>query len=228
MDGFVSSFSELLQENYVIGALISFLVGAFVAFSPCSLSKIPLVIAYVGNVKGDSLKTDFWLSLVFTVGSALIYTVLGVAASLLGAGFLGNRIIYIFLGAVMLVMAVQISGLFNFIPTFDISGRNRKKGFLGAFIAGIFGGIAVTPCATPFLAVILSVLAYEQNVTYGAVLMLMYSLGNGILTLVAGTCTGFVRRLSENPGYARADRIIRIIFAFVLLAIGGYFIYLCV
>lgn len=225
MEQSVSFFSDILGENYVLGSLIAFLVGAFVAFSPCSLSKVPLVIAYVGNVKGESIKTDFWLSVFFTLGSAIIYTVLGVLASLIGISFLGNKIIFAVLGIIMVLMALEISGIFHIIPTFDISGKNHIKGYLGAFAAGIFGGIAVSPCATPFLVVILGVLASEQNVAYGIVLMLMYSLGNGILTLIAGTCVGFVRRMGDSPKYIMADRIIRWVLGIILLIIGAYFIY---
>lgn len=225
MERFVSFFSDILSGNYILACLITFLVGAFVAFSPCSLSKIPLVIAYVGNVKGESIKTDFWLSVFFTLGSAIIYTVLGVLASLIGINFLGNKIIFAVLGLIMVLMAIEISGFVHIIPTIDISGKNKFKGYFGAFIAGIFGGIAVSPCATPFLVVILGVLASEQNITYGIVLMLMYSLGNGILTLIAGTCVGFVKNMGENPKYILFDKIVRIILALILLAIGAYFIY---
>lgn len=205
---------------------MAFIVGALVAFSPCSLSKIPLVIAYVGNVKDNNVKTDFTLSLIFTIGSAIVYTVLGALASLLGASFLNSKIVYIILGLIMIVMALQISEIFNFIPTIDISGKNKKKGYFGALIAGMLGGVVVSPCATPFLIVILGVLAKEHNVTYGVILMLMYSLGNGILTLIAGTFTGFVKRLGESKKYLIFDKIIKIFFALVLGGIGFYFMYI--
>lgn len=222
----IDNFTQILHNNYLLGAIISFIVGALVAFSPCSLSKIPLVIAYVGNVKGKSVKTDFILSVIFTLGSAIIYTILGVVASLLGIGFLGNKIVYIILGLIMIIMSLQIGEIFNFIPTIDISDKNQQKGYFGAFIAGILGGVIVSPCATPFLVVILGVIAKEQNITYGVILMLMYSLGNGILTLIAGTSTGFVQRLGENKKYYVFDKIIKIILALILLAIGIYFMYL--
>jgi len=86
-------FSNILHTNYIFASFLAFIVGALVAFSPCSLSKIPLVIAYVGNVKDNNVKTDFTLSLIFTIGSAIVYTVLGALASLLGASFLNSKIV---------------------------------------------------------------------------------------------------------------------------------------
>ena len=216
---------DLVRNNYFFGALISFIIGALMAFTPCSLSKIPLVIAYVGNVHSDGVKTDFWLSVVFSVGSAILYTAFGVLASVVGSGFMISKWTFVLLGVVMLLMALQLTEIVSFIPTIDISHKNKKKGIIGAFIAGILGGLVMSPCATPFLVVILGIIASKHDIVYGVILMLMYSLGNGALTIIAGTYTGFVRKLKQNEAYGKFDKVMRWSLAIIVAIIGFYFLY---
>ena len=51
---------------------------------------------------------------------------------------------------------------------------------------------------------------------FGIVLLLCFSIGHAVLSVIAGTSVGLVRKLTESPRYARADKIIKIVLGTVI------------
>ncbi len=227
MDLLLEQLSTMMIESYWLAPLIAFLAGILTSFTPCSLSTIPLVISYVGGVDSRNTKKAFALSLIFAIGSAITFTLLGVVASMAGS-LIGTQASawYIFLGVLMVLMALQTWGIYDIIPSSYLISKNKTKGQLGAFIAGILGGIFSSPCSTPILIALLTIVASKGNLAYGVLLLLLYSIGHGILAVVAGTSVGFVQKLSENESYGKASVVIKAIMGSLILLIGFYMFYL--
>ena len=80
----LTALSELIAGNIWLAPLFALIAGVLTAFTPCSLSSVPLVIGYVGGTAQRETKKAFKLSLVFSLGMAVTFTTLGVLASLLG------------------------------------------------------------------------------------------------------------------------------------------------
>ncbi len=227
MDIFLDSLALLILESSWIAPLIAFLAGILTSFTPCSLSSIPLVIGYVGGTQVHDTKKSFLLSLIFAVGSAVAFTALGIIAATAGS-LLGNQsgMWYIFLGTLMVLMALQTWGIYDFIPSTALLSKNTRKGQSGAFIAGILGGIFSSPCSTPILIALLSIVATKGSLAYGALLLLLYSIGHGILAVAAGTSVGFVQKLLQNERYTKASTTVKIVLGTLILFIGFYMFYL--
>ncbi|NBK99221.1 MAG: cytochrome c biogenesis protein CcdA, partial [Erysipelotrichia bacterium] len=100
------------------------------------------------------------------------------------------------------------------------------KGYAGAFIAGILGGIFSSPCSTPVLIALLAIVAGKGSVIWGILLLLLYSIGHGILAIVAGTSIGFVQKLSSSGKYGKASTVLKIVMGALILLIGFYMFYL--
>lgn len=49
MDAILQKFGELISTNFALGVVIAFIAGILTVFTPCSLSSIPLIVAYVGG-----------------------------------------------------------------------------------------------------------------------------------------------------------------------------------
>jgi Thiol:disulfide interchange protein len=92
---------------------------------------------------------------------------------------------YLILGSLMILMALQTWGIFEIIPSSYLMSKNRKKGYLGAFIAGILGGIFSSPCSTPVLIALLAIVAGKGSIIWGASLLILYSIGHGLLALLS-------------------------------------------
>jgi cytochrome c biogenesis protein CcdA len=161
------------------------------------------------------------------LGSSITFTILGVAASLLGNLMGGaGKWWYILLGILMVLMAFQIFEIYEFIPSTYLMSKSTKKGYIGAVIAGILGGLFSSPCATPVLIVLLALVAGNGSIIWGTVLLLMYSIGHSALVIIAGTSMGAVRKLIQSEKYGRFSSVSKYIIGVLIALIGIYMFYL--
>ena len=165
------------------------------------MASVPLIVGYVGGIGERSTKRAFAYSAVFAVGTAITFISLGIIATSAGR-LIGNSspIWYLVLG--------------------------KKRGFVGAFLAGILGGIFSSPCSTPVLIALLAIVAGNGNLLWGILLMLLYSIGHSALVMVAGTSVGFVQRISGNTRYNKAETVLKVIMGTAILLIGFYMFWL--
>lgn len=223
----LDKLSEMIVQVGWLAPLFALLAGILSSFMPCSLSTIPLIVGYVGGTGQKNTKKAFALSLTFVAGSAVTFTTLGAIAAVAGK-YLGtfSGWWYIVLGVIMVLMAVQMWGIIEIIPSSYLVSKNKKRGFPGAFLAGILGGFFSSPCSTPVLIALLAMVAGHGNILWGMLLLLIYSLGHGVLAIIAGTSVGFVQKLSQNEKYSKFNNIFKIIMGAIILIIGFYMFYL--
>lgn len=227
IDTWLSSLSTMIENTVWLAPFVALLAGVLTSLTPCALSSVPLVIGYVGGAGGSDTKRSFRLSLTFASGMAVTFTALGTAASLLGK-LMGTSSTwwYLVLGVLMVLMALQTFEIYSFIPSTYLISKNTKKGYIGAFLAGVLGGIFSSPCATPVLVVLLGLVARSGNVVWGILLLLLYSVGHSVLVLIAGTSIGFVKKLTANEKYGVFSKYLKYIMGTAILFIGFYMFYL--
>lgn len=227
MTEILESLSRMIAESGWLAPVLALVAGILTSFTPCALSSIPLVVGYVGGTGQRDTKRAFWLSVTFAAGAAVTFTVLGVVASLAGK-LIGTSSSwwYIILGILMVLMALQTWGIFEIIPSSYLISKSKKKGFVGAFGAGILGGVFSSPCATPVLVALLALVAGKGNILWGILLLLLYAIGHGILAVIAGTSVGFVQKLSASNKYGKASTVLKIVMGTFILLIGFYMFYL--
>ncbi|MBU5612998.1 cytochrome c biogenesis CcdA family protein [Geomonas azotofigens] len=178
-----------------------FLAGVLSSASPCVLATIPLVVGFVGGYADGDRRRAFTLSLAFVVGLSLTFTAFGAAAGWFGTmfGTVGGRW-YLVAGIVALVMGGQLMGFYEVRLPLRFDYRPRQGGAIGAFLLGLFFGVVSSPCATPVLVVLLTVVATKGEVLYGVALLFTYAVGHCMLMLAAGTFTGFVESFAAARG----------------------------
>ncbi|MCL1873580.1 MAG: cytochrome c biogenesis protein CcdA [Clostridiales bacterium] len=227
IEHWLSFFSDLIGNNIWLAPLIAFAAGIVTSFSPCCLSAIPLAIGYVGGYAAGSSKKAFRYSLVFCLGQAATFAILGIAASMLGKILRSaGSWWYILLGILMLLMALQTWEIISIIPQSTLSGKNTRKGYIGAAIAGALAGFFCAPCATPVLVVLLAMVADTASLLKGAFLLIIYALGHSLLTLAAGSSIGFFGQMSRSANYKKANNAIKVLLGLVIMLLGFYMFYL--
>jgi len=223
----LEGLSALIKNSLWLAPLLAFLAGVLTSFTPCSLSSIPLIIGYVGGTGEKNTKRALKMSLTFVIGSAVTFTTLGVIAA--SAGKLigsGGKWWYIILGILMVLMALQTWGIFEIIPSSYLVSKNTKRGYIGALFAGVLGGIFSSPCSTPMLVVLLAVVAEKGSILWGIILLLFYSMGHGVLAIIAGTSVGAVQKLSRSKEYGKFSIVLKVVMGTLILLIGLYMFYL--
>jgi cytochrome c-type biogenesis protein len=221
--GLSESLGQIMQTRPILAYGASYLGGVIATCSPCILASIPLVIGFVGGYAGGNKKQAFIYSLTFVVGLALVMSALGAMAALMGTMFGDVGPYWYFIVAVILmVMGLQLTGVLKlklggnaqrFIP--------QRTGLLGALILGMLFGLVLSPCASPVLAVILTVAAVQGEVAYGSTLLFAYALGQGTLIILAGTFTGVINNFLQSRGAQAGARIQQVAGCLIFFA-GAY------
>ncbi len=216
-----------IRENIWIAPFLVLLAGVLTSVTPCSLSNIPLIVGFVGGVGEKNAKKAFAYSAVFSLGTAVTFVTLGVIASSLSILMARYMMYwYILLGVLMVLMALQTWEIFDIIPSANLIGKSKKKGFIGAFIAGLLGGIFASPCSTPVLIALLAIVSGKGSLILGILLMFLYSIGHSTLVMAAGTSVGFVKKINESDKYKRFAAALKIIMGTAILLIGFYMFWL--
>ena len=218
MDDFIMKLSQLVGGNLWLAPLIALLAGLLTSLTPCSLSTIPLILGCVGGLNEHEPKKAFRLSLVFALGSMITFTALGFAASLLGNLLNG---LHLGLALLLIAMALQMFGVFELVPEATIKAK-PNKGYRATFMAGLLAGAFSSHCTTPVLIAMLAIVANRASMLYGVLLLIIFSVGHGVLSVVAGTSAGFVNRLMDSPRYIKAEKIVRIVLGIIILLAAAY------
>ncbi len=197
---------EALLAGPPLAALgAAFAGGVLASLAPCVYPMVPVVSAYVGSrTEGDKTRSrSFLLSLVYVIGMAVVYSLLGMAAALTG-GMFGristNPWALLLVANVLMLLGLNI---LEVVPIPVWTSRHRWKpaagGLLGAFLVGAASGLVASPCTSPVLFGLLTYVAIYQSVFYGGFLLFTFTMGMGILLIVFGTFSGIAASLPK-PG----------------------------
>jgi cytochrome c-type biogenesis protein len=129
---------------------------------------------------------------------------------------------YFVVAVILMVMGLQLSGMINL----KLGGASQKflpqrTGLVGALILGALFGLVLSPCASPVLAVILTLAAVKGEVAYGSTLLFAYALGQGTLIILAGTFTGVIESFLQSKG-AKFGTIMQQAAGFLIFFVGAY------
>ncbi len=217
MEELLNKIASLIGTSIWIGPLLALLGGVLTSLMPCSLSTVPLVIGCVGGGEAKG-KRAFFLSLLFALGSTITFVALGIIASLAGLLLEKAEIwMHLILGIILVLMALQMWGVIDLMPTSSLMAKNRLKGWLGAFVAGLIAGVFSAHCAAPVIVALLAIVIENGRILFGAVLLLFFSIGHAVLSVIAGTSVGLVRKITDSPKYEKLGRIINIVLGAVIL-----------
>jgi cytochrome c biogenesis protein CcdA len=194
------------------------------------LAMIPLMMSFVAGRKEEEtgVLRAFLFSLVFILGLAMTFTVLGMIAALAGRMYGDVSSAWNWIVAVVCVaMGLHLMGVLTLpIPSLGGKLQPKTRGFLGALVLGLLFGVVSAPCAAPILVVLLTYLAGSgSSVTWGGTLLLVYALGHSVLILIAGTSMGAARQLIENKKATRVLEILRGSAGAAIVLVGVYFAY---
>ncbi len=217
------TLGQVMQTRPILGYGAAYVGGVVATASPCILASIPLVIGFVGGYAEGRKKQAFFYSVTFVVGLALVMSILGAMAALMGTMFGQVGTYWYFVVAVILmVMGLQLTGMINL----KLGGASqkflpRRTGLIGALILGALFGLVLSPCASPVLAVILTLAAVKGEVAYGSTLLFAYALGQGTLVILAGTFTGVIESFLQSKG-AKFGTIMQQVAGFLIFFVGAY------
>ena len=200
------------SESSIDGALRSgrtwvvlgvfFVAGLLLSFTPCVLPMLPILSSIIVGQTGASTSRSrgFGLALGYSLGMALVYTALGVAAGLAGEGLAAALQNPWVLGGFALMLAALSMSMFGFyelqLPAalrdrLD-AGASRFKGgrWLGVFAMGGLSALIVSPCVAAPLAGALLYISQTRDVLLGGSALFALAAGMSVPLLLVGASAG--------------------------------------
>jgi len=221
------TINEWMMGGVLIAAVGCFLWGMVsVAFSPCHMASIPLIVSYVaGQEKALKARDAACYAVVFSVGLFLSIALVGIICSLLGR-MLGEIGSYwtILVGLILIWVALDMWGVSACSMSGGLMGRIKIKGMIGAFVLGLAYGILSGSCTFGFIAPILAFITIQQKIMIGIVYIVLFGIGHCIPIAVAGSSTAKVRKLLENSSFHEGSQWFRKLAGAAIGVLGLYFI----
>jgi len=213
--------------------LLTFAAGLLSFFSPCILPLIPSYLSILGSMGGIAVssseneptdKKRFILlttTLSFITGFTVVFIVFSIIISTTFF-LMGSISTYVRIIAGIIVIILGLNILFNFINFLNyekhVKFKNKPKGLIGAFFAGVAFGAGWTPCIGPILAGVLFLAGQSGKAGIAVLYLMLYSLGLGLPFLL--TAIFFDRYLVPAKWFRDKLPIIKIISACLLIIIG--------
>lgn len=208
---------------------LALLAGVVAFTSPCCLPLMPGYLSYVSGVASDAEAGSVQVrsrvvsaAVLFVVGFATVFTLMGASASLAGDFILQNRVMLTKVAGVFVIaMGLATVGVLK-IPLlyrerrFDL--HKMRSGPAGAVPLGMAFAVGWTPCIGPVLAGILTAAASTAGAVHGAALLFVFSLGLGIPFVVLAL--GYTWTGRAFTWLRRHGRAVERIGGTVLISIG--------
>lgn len=208
-----------------------FALGILLALTPCVLPMVPILANLVagGTRAGTSRWRGLALAAMYVLGMSLVYTALGVAAGLSGAGlaaWLQQPWVLTLFALLLTLLALASFGAFTLQTSSGwqsgltaLSMRLRGGRVLGVFVMGAISALIVGPCVAAPLAGVLLYISQTGNAVFGALALFALAWGMGVpLLLVGAACGAWLPRV--GPWMASVRRL----FGVLLLATAWWMV----
>ncbi len=222
----ISLLVEKTDSLFIRGIFV-FLLGLLMSLTPCIYPMIPITVGILQTSTGSTLWKNFLLALSYTIGIATTFATLGLLAATGSAQFghlMGSPLFIIILASILTYLAFSMLGLYEmYIPKFmQPKNHNVQSGsFISAFIFGALSGSVASPCLSPGLVLLLSIVATLGNKLLGFILLFLFGLGLGLPLLIIGT---FSNSLNLLPRAGMWMIEVKKVFGFMLMSMVFYYL----
>ncbi len=193
---------QMLMTQSLGFILLGFMgFGLLLAFTPCVLPMLPILSAIiVGQDKEMSTLKAFKLSLVYVLGMAINYALIGILAGLLGSHFqelFQAPVFLVTFSVLFFILALSLFGFYELQLPHALNQRihswgNRHQGgtYFGVGVMGFLSTLVVSPCVTAPLVGALGYIGRTGDALLGGTALFFMGIGMGIPLMVFGTSEG--------------------------------------
>lgn len=196
-----SRLAALLGAHRWWALLVFFGSGLVLAFTPCVWPMVPILSGLIagGGVRIGAARA-FWLSLVYVLATAVVFTIVGVVAGLLGANLqaaMQRPWVLVLFALLFVALALSMFGLYELqLPSAlrarlgAASDRQHGGSMLGVAAMGALSALIVGPCVAPPLAAAVLYIAQSHDPVFGGLALFVLALGMGVPLIVFGVAAG--------------------------------------
>jgi thiol:disulfide interchange protein DsbD len=223
-------FAETIKktDSFALRLLIVLLLGILLSFTPCIYPMIPITVGILHAQKSSSLFYNFLLSLAYTFGISTTFALFGLLAGYTGPLYgklLVHPVTIALLTFFLVYLGCSMLGLYDmYIPSFIASPKvARPRGSLvSTFLFGAASGTIASPCVSPGLILLLSIVATMGNLVAGFILLFVFGIGLSLPLLLVGTFSSSMNLL-PRAGLWMIE--IKRLFGILLIVTALYFLH---
>lgn len=174
--------------------------GLLLSFTPCVLPMVPILSSIIVGQAQVTRKRGLLLAAAYSLGMALVYTSLGVAAGVAGEGLAGalqKPWVLLTFGALLVALALSMFDVYQLqLPSalqtrLSNASGNLSGGRLAAvFAMGAVSALIVGPCVAGPLAGALLYISQTGNALIGAGALFAMACGMSVPLLLTGLSAG--------------------------------------
>jgi thioredoxin:protein disulfide reductase len=197
-----NAVDQALRSGHLLSVAGMFLLaGLLLSFTPCVLPMVPILSSIiVGQGGTPSRARGLAMSLAYALGMALVYTLMGVAAGLMGEGlaaYLQNAWVLGGFALLLVGLALSMFGFYELQMPAALQSRlmgasNRLPGgnLVGVLAMGGLSALIVGPCVAAPLAGALVYIGQTRDVMLGGVALFSLAMGMSVPLLLVGVSAG--------------------------------------
>ena len=202
LDSDMGRIERSLQSGKLLAILPLFLLlGLGLAFTPCVLPMVPILSSIIVG-EGAEVKRSrgLLLAAVYSLGMALVYTCLGIAAGLVGEGLsaaLQNSWVLSAFAILMVGLALSMFDVYHLQMHASVQNRLARASsqqtagkLFGVFVMGAISALIVGPCVAAPLAGALVYISQTRDVVVGGSALFAMALGMSVPLLLVGVSAG--------------------------------------
>jgi cytochrome c-type biogenesis protein len=222
--------ADTLRDRPLVALSILFGAGLATSLTPCIYPMIPITAGILGGAgaSGTSPRRRVAMVVLYVVGLASVYAVLGLVAGLTGALFgtvSASKWALLVMGNLLLVSGLVLLDVFRLQASQGVlawAGRFTAQRPAGAFMMGATSGLVAAPCGAPAFAAVLTFVGATGSAALGFLYLLVFSLGMSVLLVAVGLSAGALAALPRSgPWLGRIKRL----GGMLLLVMAQYYIF---
>lgn len=180
---------------------VFFVAGVLLSFTPCVLPMLPILSSLIaGQGANVSRRRGLALAASYSLGMALVYTLFGIAAGLVGEGLaatLQNPWVLGLFALGLLALAGSMFGFYELRLPHAVQGHAHRVSsklpagrVAGVFAMGGLSALIVSPCVVAPLAGALVYLSQTRDVVLGGTALFSLASGMSVPLLILGASEG--------------------------------------
>ena len=195
------------EKGSLLAFLAIFLIGLALNLTPCVYPMLSVTVSLFGTQSETNFMRVFAKAIIYVLGIATMYSVLGVTAAF-GGGLFGSWLqsSWVLGGIAALLFALALSsfGLYQIQMPYWLTsklGGTTGTGFIAVYLSGLVVGVFAAPCVGPPVIALLTFVATKGNPVFGFWAFFTFSLGLGLPYLILGTFSGLLKKIPHSGSW---------------------------
>ena len=193
------------------GSLLTFLaiffIGITLNLTPCVYPMLSVTVSLFGSQTETKFLRVFFKAVIYVLGIATMYSVLGVIAAL-GGGLFGSWLqspwVLGCIAVLLFALALSSFGLYQIQMPFWLTsklGGTSGSGFVAVYFSGLVVGVFAAPCVGPPVIALLTFVASKGSASFGFWAFFTLALGLGFPYLILGTFAGLLKKIPRSGSW---------------------------